>query len=133
MGRLRASNGAWLDDDLEKAEVLVEGLFHGKKEEEVFQDKGRAVIEDTGGFQFSEEKVRGWVIGALSSTNNKWAPGPDGIGYRLIKAVRDTRLGKDLVAEVVGALMEWRIPPRWNEILVVVIPKPGKDLTKINS
>ena len=40
------------------------------------------------------EVVRGWVLGALRGTKNNSAPGPDGVGYRLIKAVRDTHLGR---------------------------------------
>ena len=47
--------------------------------------------------------------------------------------MRDTRLGRELVGEVVRALMEGRIPPRWNEMVVVVIPMPGRDLTMVNS
>ena len=32
------------------------------------------------------------------------APGPDGISYMLIEAVRDTRLGRELIEEVVNGL-----------------------------
>ena len=55
--------------------------------------------------------------------------GPDGIGYRLIKAVRDMRLGKEQVDEVVDNLVAGVIPPAWREMRVVFIPKPGRDLT----
>ena len=43
--------------------------------------------------------VRGWVLDALGGTKNNSAPGPDGVGYRLIKAVRDTRLGRELLED----------------------------------
>ena len=56
-------------------------------------------------FPYSRKKLRRWVLGALGVTKNRSAPGPDGIGYRLIKAVRDTRLGRELVDEVVDNLV----------------------------
>ena len=57
------------------------------------------------------------------------APGPDGIGYRLMKMVRDTRLGRELVDEVVDGLKTGEVPKAWRDMQVVLIPKPGKDLT----
>ena len=72
----------------------------------------------------------GWVRDALSGTKNNSAAGPDGIGYRLIKAVRDTRLGNELLGEIVAALSGGYIPDRWRDMRVVLIPKPGRDLTQ---
>lgn len=40
----------------------------------------------------------------LERTKNGSAPGPNGVSYRLIKAVLDTKLGRELVAEVVNCL-----------------------------
>ena len=71
-----------------------------------------------------------WVRGALSGTKNNSAAGPDGGGYRLIKAVRDTRLGNELLAEIVAALRGDYIPDRWRDMRMVLIPKPGSDLTQ---
>ena len=62
-----------------------------------------------------EEKVRG----ALRGTSNRVAPGPDGISYRFIKMVLDTRLGT--------SLREGSIPEEWRLSKVVFIPKPNKD------
>ena len=76
-------------------------------------------------------EVRKWVLSALGRTKNKSAPGPDGFSYRLIKAVRNTRLGHELVDEVVDNLVYGVIPPVWREMRVVFIPKPGQDLTLI--
>ena len=45
-----------------------------------------------------------WVQAALSGTKNNSAAGPDGVGYRLIRAVRDTRLGREVMGEIVAAL-----------------------------
>ena len=78
---------------------------------------------------YSTDEVMEWVRGALSGTKNNSAAGPDGVGYRLIKAVRDTRLGNELLGEVVAALRGGYIPDRWRDMRVVLIPKPGRDLT----
>ena len=71
-----------------------------------------------------------WVRSALSGTENNSAAGPDGVGYRLIKAVRDTELGIEVLGVVVGALRGGYIPDRWREMRVVLMPKPGRDLTQ---
>ena len=84
-------------------------------------------------FPYSRGEVRGWVLSALGCTKNGSAPGPDGIGYRLIKAVRNTRLSRDLVDKVVDNLVYGVIPPVWREMRVVFIPKPGRDLTLTKS
>ena len=67
-------------------------------------------------------------MGALMRTKNGSAPGLDGVGYRLIKAVCKTRLGTELIDDVVGCPMEGRLPPEWPEMRGVLIPKPGRDL-----
>ena len=82
---------------------------------------------------YSTDEVIEWVRGALSRTKNNSATGPDGVGYRLIKAVRDTRLGNELLGEVVAALRGGYIPDRWRDMWVVLIPKPGRDLTQTNN
>ena len=71
-----------------------------------------------------------WVRDALSGTKNNSAAGPDGVGYRLIKSIRDTRLGSELLGEVVSALRGGYILDRWRDMRVVLIPKPGRDLTQ---
>ena len=70
-----------------------------------------------------EEKVRE----ALRGTSNRSAPGPDGISYRFIKTVLDTKLGEEVVREVAESLKEGRIPEAWQNSKVVFIPKPNKD------
>ena len=51
------------------------------------------VVREGKEFSYSEDKVMEWVRSALSRTKNNSAAGPDGVSYRLIKAVRDTGLG----------------------------------------
>ena len=55
---------------------------------------------------------------------------PDGVGYWLIAAVRDTRLGREVLDEVVAGLRGGYMPDRWREMRVVLIAKPGRDLTQ---
>ena len=75
--------------------------------------------------QDKEERVRT----ALMGTKNSSAPGPDGISNRLIKIVKDSPLGKELVNEVAVQLLEGTIPDKWKEMRVLLIPKPARDLT----
>ena len=79
---------------------------------------------------YGEEQVMGWVQDALSGNTNNSTAGRDGVGYKLIKAVQDIRLGKEVLWENVAALRGGYIPDRWRNMWVVLIPKPGRDLTK---
>ena len=103
---------------------LVRDLFG----EEAAQDAvGMREREDCA---YDADEVMGWVRSTLSGTKNNSAAGPDGVGYRLIKAVRDTRLGIELLGEVVAALRGGYIPDRWRDMRVVLIPKPARDMTQ---
>ena len=73
------------------------------------------------------------MLNAIRGTSNTLAAGPDGIGYRLIKLVLGTRLGRELVALIVDQLQKGLIPERWKEMKMVMIPKPGRDLTQIKN
>ena len=125
MGRLRGPNGVWLEDDGAKVDRLVRDVF-GLPVADPVPWVGEGLGLE---FPCSQVQVRGWVLHALGRTKNGSAPGPDGISYRLIKAVRDMRLGRELVDEVVDNLVCGVIPPAWREMRVVFIPNPGHDLT----
>ena len=126
MGRLRDVGGRWLEGDEEKVRSLVSEVFGGVRE--VVGDWSGGAVGDVE-FPLSREEVGSSVRRALGRTKNRSAPGPDGISYRLIKSVRDTRLGRELVEEVVDHLVQGVIPLAWREMRVVFIPKPGRDLT----
>ena len=79
------------------------------------------------------ERMKDLVEKALMGTKNLLVPGPDGVSYRLIKAVRDRPLGQGVMREVAETLLEGRTPPEWREMRVVVIPKLGRDLTRTKS
>ena len=123
MGRLRGTDGEWLESEEDKVDGLVRDLFG----DETAQDSMR--MREREDCPYGTDEVMEWVRGALSGTKNNSAAGPDGVGYRLIKAVRDTRLGNELLEEVVAALRGGYIPDRWRDMRVVLIPKPGRDLT----
>jgi len=80
------------------------------------------------------EPARRRVEQALCRTRNNSAPGPDNISWKLLKAIRGTPLGKAIiedVAQVTSEEHQTRIPEEWRELKMVMLPKPGKDHTKV--
>ena len=69
------------------------------------------------------------ILSVIQGTSNKSAAGPHGIGYRLIKLVLRTRLSMELVELIADRLQRGIIPAEWKEMKMVMIPKPGWDLT----
>ena len=124
MGKLRGTDGAWLESEGDRVDGLVRDLFG----EEVAEDT--VIVEGGGECPYSGYEVMEWVQAAISGTKNNSAACPDGVGYRLIKAVRDTRLGGEVLGGIVAALRGGYIPDRWRDMRVVLIPKPGRDLTQ---
>ena len=124
MGRLRGADGIWLESERDKVDGLVRDLFG--------EEAAQVSVVVGGGEEcpYSEDEVMEWVRNALSGTKNNSAAGPDGVRYRMIKAVRDTKLGIEVLGEVVAAMRGGYIPDRWREMRVVLIPKPGRDLTQ---
>lgn len=63
-----------------------------------------------------------------TGASNSSAPGPDGISYNFITALKDTVFGDlDNLLEVVNNLMVGTIPREWQNSTVVMIPTPGQD------
>ena len=85
MGRLRGTDRAWLESEGVNVDGLVKDLFG----EEAAKDT--MIVEGGKECPYSADEVMEWVQAALSGTKNNSAAGPDGVGYRLIKAVRDPR------------------------------------------
>ena len=124
MGRLRSTDGRWLESNGDKVDGLVSDLFGG--------DTGDAAGNAGGQVEcpYNEDEVMGWVRDALSGTRNNFAASPDGVGYKLIKAIWDTKLGTEVLGEIVAALRGGYIRERWRDMRVVLILKPGRDLTQ---
>src|SRR5437868_7052128 len=99
---LTSVEGKKLETDEEKREGLCKDHFGWDKQ-------GREVreTEEEGGDE-GDDQMRGESLSqleaevrkALASTKNASAPGPDGISYRMIKAVQKTKLSEELVREV---------------------------------
>ena len=119
-----------MSSEKEKVEGLVRDLFRWG--EGLIDLKGIETDQREWGVE-EVEKMKALVEKALMGAKNSSAPGPDGVSYRLIKAVRDTPLGQGVIKEVVESLLEGRTPPEWREMRVVLIPKPGRDLIKTKS
>ena len=101
MGRLQDARGRWLEADMDKVSCLVA---------EVFVGLGEGGNHELEGVDYEEcpllqGKIELSVRQALGRTKNGSAPGPERIGYQLIKGVRDPRLGRDLIEEVVDNLV----------------------------
>jgi len=78
----------------------------------------------------ADKGTRAAVRGALSKTKNSSAPGPDGVTWRLLKLIKDTRLGGAVLDDVgMVAQLDNRYygEEEWRGMTMVMIPKPGKD------
>ena len=124
IGRLQGTDGGGLESESDKVDGLVANLFGGDAAEVAGHTSGPVECP------YDEGEVMGWVRDSLSGTKNNSAAGPDGIGYRLIKAVRDTRLRTAVLGEVVAAQRGGYIPDRWRDMWVVLILNLGWNLTQ---
>ena len=128
MRDLKDKQGRLLETDQEKADGLNRDLFG-------WDEEGRAVgdgEEEQEGevIDISKEQIRDLVFKALAGTSNTSSPGTDGISYKLIKKILPTGLGQELIEKIVDNLYHGRIPPACQQMKVVMIPKPGRDLTQ---
>ena len=106
MGRLRGVDRRWLDSEREKVDGLVSHLFGGDTSEAAGNAGERVECP------YNEDAVMRWVKDALSRTKHNSAAGSDGVGYKLIKMIRDTKLGTEVLGEIVAALRGGYIPDR---------------------
>lgn len=67
----------------------------------------------------------------MSKTSKSSSPGPDGISYRLLKLIRDTDLGKAILNDIALTVTGTHTPLAWRALSMVMIPKPGKDHSKV--
>ena len=74
------------------------------------------------------------ILKALSATKNTSTPGPDRISFHLLKLIKDTSLGRQVIHFLADFLRGKRSilsgSGDGRDITVVMIPKTGKDLTK---
>lgn len=124
MGQLRGADGEWLESEDDKLDRLVGDLFG--RDAATGAGNTNGLVE----YPYGEEEVMWWVRNTLSGTKNNSTAGPDSVGYKLIKAVWDRKLGIEVLGESVAALRGGHILDRWRERRVVWILKPGWDLTQ---
>ena len=118
------------DTDDQKAQAFVKQHFQGSEEEQTHN----GFLRSLKGLPKDRAKLAELLWQALSKTNSHSTPGPDRISYRLLKLLKDTRLGTqtiDILADfcsgrrtILSGLGDGR------EITVVMIPKVGKDLNR---
>ena len=63
---------------------------------------------------------------AFSGTQNRSAPGLDGISNRFIAGIKDTFLYKKVIEKMARNLIKGVTSREWQNSKVVMIPKPGK-------
>ena len=98
--------------DCDTLKALVSRNFFTKSQEPL-------EVEDLE-VDLSLEELEEMMRKALKSTSNRSTPGPDGISYRFIKMVLNTKLLKELVKEIAVSLKEGRIPEEWQRSKVVL-------------
>lgn len=91
-------NGRWLDTNGDKVRGLVSDLFREAGTADTMTGGDRQT-----GCTASIEVVRGWVRKALGRTKNYSTAVPNRVGYKLLKAVRDTKVGGEVLIVVIQA------------------------------
>ena len=76
------------------------------------------------------------VKDVLKKTKNYSSPGPDSISYRILKLLADTPLGKAILNDIATTILRpgykaIPVPPQYHQMKMVMIPKPGKDHTRV--
>ena len=128
MKTLKDLDGKVIEEE-DRAEALekVHFLWPDRQTEEEEED-GR---EDAPGL--GREELKDKVLDALSRTSNTFAPGPDGISYKIIKWANKSVLGEYLIDDVVDNLIEGKIPKEWQDSKLVFIPKPNRALALLKA
>ena len=97
MGDLTGTAGVPIKTDNQKKNGLIRDHFgwrnEGRKVDEEEEERERY----PGLTGISQEKMKQMVRKALAGTSNKSVPGPDGIGYKMIKRVLDLELGREII------------------------------------
>lgn len=117
MGCLLGRDGRWLESEEDKVGGLVRDLFVADVMDMADRRTEVHVVSP-----YHEETMREWVRQALAGTKNSSVAAPYGVAYRRIKSVRDTRLGREVLGEVVAGLRGGYIPDRWRYMRVVLMP-----------
>ena len=118
------------ETDNQKAKAFIDHHFQGSEEDPVHD----GFLCSMKGVPKQKDELMAKLHQALSNTNSNSTPGPDRISYCLLKQLKDTRLG----TQIIGILADFLGGKKTilsgtgdgREITVVMIPKPGKDSSK---
>lgn len=126
-----------------ESETDQEGVSHNTDQEAFIRDniitgeeEEFRKYQDNVKFPRGESKQEDVVLVRryLRSTKNKGAAVPDGISGRLVNMIQNTVVGRACIEDIAG----WsnkasgvRVPSQAREMQVVMIPKPGKDASKV--
>ena len=122
------------DDSAIATAFVKHNLITEEREEEAELEEGE---EETGYLvkrRAPSSTAMKRVLRALSKTKNKSAAGPDGISWWLLKMIKGTPLGRAVLEDVaLWATPKERVkvPEAAREMTIVMIPKPGKDHSKV--
>lgn len=90
------------------------------------------VVRSPVGCKPANEEPVALVREDLKKTDTNNSPGPDRIPYRLLKLIQDSNLGKAILNDIARvADGKVAIPTETQGPKKVMIPKPGKDITKV--
>ena len=109
MKTLRKTKNKQLNRDEEKVEPLIRHHFVWNEEERLTEEQaeeGKTERVEAGSLQGMMRRVET----ALSGIQNSSAPGPGGISYRFIKAIKDTTLVDRILEVVAKNLIKGTIP-----------------------
>ena len=134
MRELNDDEGNPLITDREKAEALEKRHFHWDKDGRQLEDTEakeggreteelRELEEERVTPSYSKQELKSKLRKALQRTSNTSAPGPNGMSYRFIKALRDTIFEDELLTQLAKELQRGRAPMEWQLSKVVMIPK----------
>ena len=84
----------------------------------------------------TEDRTLVQEIRKLLAKTKDTQPGPDMISYKLLKQIKDTALGQSILNNVASMIptesrQAFQIPQHLLSMQMVMIPKPGKDITKV--
>ena len=116
-------NGKSSDED--KARAITEQYFQGSQEAEIHN------LHSMKGIMRDKEDLATKILRALSTTNDSSTLGPDRISYRLLKLLKGTKLGMQVVHTLAkflrGEMSMLSDSGDGRDITVVMIPKFAKD------
>jgi len=128
MGKLTDEDGVELKTQQEKLQAFQKHNLVSTPS----QENAPVIVQTPVIYRKAGEEAFRHIQEAPGKTKNNSSPGPDRITYRLIKFINDTELGQYLLHDLARSA-EGSEPPIHEPkgLMMVMIPKPSKDLSKL--